>query len=118
MVFGSDVFNGCVNLVGWNPSFWLSACPENMFRACQSLQIFRVPEDFKKIGPNAFNGMYACKYFDFTSVTSIPTLDNANAFTNTKSDTKIVVPDNLYTNWRKASNWNTLSAKIIKESNW
>ena len=52
-------------------------------------------------------------YYDFTSHTSVPTLDNANAFRNIPADCQIRVPAALYNNWKTAKNWETYASYMV-----
>lgn len=67
------------------------------------------------IGSDAFNGCYSLTLYDFTKATSIPTLSNASAFTNTSTSKHIVVPNELYWDWIEATNWSTLASSIQME---
>lgn len=53
---------------------------------------------------------------DFSESTSIPTLDNVNAFDKLNSECKIYVPDDLYDSWKTATNWSTYASRIYKAS--
>lgn len=50
--------------------------------------------------------------FDFRGCSSVPTLNNANAF-NTNGSKKIVVPDELYDTWKTSTNWSSTSYSIV-----
>ena len=60
------------------------------------------------------------KTFDFRRSTSVPTLSNVNAFTNTPTIKEIVVPDELYDTWITSGNWNSslyqIKTSIVKAS--
>ena len=51
--------------------------------------------------------------YDFTNHTSVPTLENTNAFTGIPSDCKIKVPESLLEEWKAATNWSTYANKIV-----
>ena len=53
---------------------------------------------------------------DFSKATAVPALSNVNAFQNTNSTFKIVVPDALYDQWIAASNWSNFASQIVKAS--
>ena len=54
--------------------------------------------------------------YDFSEVTSIPTLQStSNLVSNSYIDT-IIVPDALYDVWIIATNWSTFASKIKKAS--
>ena len=67
---------------------------------------------------NAFNGCTSLELVDFSQATAVPALANINAFGNTNSTYKIVVPDALYETWIAATNWSNTSIKphIVKVS--
>lgn len=57
---------------------------------------------------------------DFSDATAVPALSNTNAFSNTNSTYKIVVPDALYDSWRAATNWSNANIKphIVRKSDY
>lgn len=70
------------------------------------------------IRASCFNYCVALETVAFPNATTVPTLDNVNAFANTGSLKQIVVPDALYDTWIAATNWNNsaIVGKIVKES--
>lgn len=86
--------------------------------AFQGNQIVRIafPASLTSIAAAAFNACTKLVACDFRSATSIPTLDNANAFGSINAACKIVVPDSLFDQWIAATNWNTLTKYIVKSS--
>lgn len=70
----------------------------------------------EKIGTSTFDGNYpTVKVFDFSNVTSIPTLSGTGAFSSGTSDYEIWVPSSLYNDWITASNWSSISSHIISK---
>ena len=65
------------------------------------------------IGWYAFRDCSNCFVFDFRKATSVPTLENVNAFTNTPANKEIIVPDELYDSWIAASNWSSSTNNIV-----
>lgn len=67
---------------------------------------------------NTFNGCTALEVVDFSEATAVPALYNVNAFANTNSTYKIVVPDALYDTWIATTNWSNANIKphIVKAS--
>ena len=63
-----------------------------------------------------FSGCTALEFIDFSQASAVPTLSATNAFNNTNSTFKIVVPDALYDTWVAASNWSTFASHIVKAS--
>lgn len=82
------------------------------FANCYSLNYLKINTSF--IFRFAFENCTGVKYFDFTSCTTVPTLQNSNAFSGTTG--QIIVPDSLYSTWIAASQWSNLASRIIKES--
>jgi hypothetical protein len=63
-----------------------------------------------------FSGCCGIAKYDFSTHTSVPSLSNTNAFSNTADDMKIIVPDALYDKWKSATNWATYASYIVKAS--
>ena len=136
---GNYVFSNCSSLKSCILPKGMTTIGQSMFGSCYSLSTFSIPDDFvtikntwfsncnslativipsgvTSIEANAFNNCYGMACYDFRKVSVVPTLANSNAFSNIPSDTKIVVPDDLYDSWISASNWSTYASKIIKAS--
>ena len=94
------------------------------FQNCTSLKIVQLAKlsnagtALQNALTNAFNGCTSLELVDFSQATAVPTLANINAFGNTNSTYKIVVPDALYETWIAASNWSNTAIKphIVKAS--
>lgn len=65
------------------------------------------------VGAAAFNACTSLMEVDFTHNTSVPTLDNVNAFTEINPLCKIKVPASLETDWKEATNWATYADHIV-----
>lgn len=63
-----------------------------------------------------FGGCPSLEVIDFSKAVNVPILSNVNAFDNTNSTFKIVVPDALYDQWIVASNWSNFASQIVKAS--
>jgi hypothetical protein len=72
-----------------------------------------IPSTVTNIEAQAFYGCYSMKLYDFTALSAIPTLANANAFYNIHADCKIVVPDELVDDWKAADNWQNYATYIV-----
>ena len=68
------------------------------------------------IGNSAFQGNSFATLYNFSHCTSVPTLEGTSAFKNIPSDCKIIVPDDLYSEWIAATNWSTYASYIVKAS--
>ena len=55
---------------------------------------------------------------DFSKATAVPNLSNVNAFNDTNSTFRIVVPDALYDQWVAANNWSQFASQIVKASDY
>jgi len=118
----------------------ITSIPEAFCRSCYAIKSINIPSSVTSIGNYAFNdcpninewvmpsgltsvGQYGFGYeygvvvHDYSSCTSVPTL-GANAFMRIASDCKIVVPDELYSDWIVATNWANYITKIVKASDY
>lgn len=73
--------------------------------------------DVTHIANNSFAYNICMEVYDFTHCSSVPTLDGT-AFSNIKSNCKIVVPDSLYSTWKTTSNWSTYASNIVSASDY
>ena len=80
---------------------------------CWSLQKFECANSVTSISQTAFQNCYSMRYYDFTKLSAVPTLDNVNAFQGIPADCKIVVPDELVDDWKAADNWSNYATYII-----
>jgi hypothetical protein len=70
------------------------------------------PPSVVAIESAAFNGCNNMELYDFHDHESIPNQSNINAFAGV-STYKIAVPEALYSDWIKASNWAALASRIV-----
>lgn len=113
-----SVFEGCTCLtaadLGEIPSI-----PASMLNQCKSLPHVSVPDSVSAVGSNAFRNCLSLEVVDFGNTrTTVPELDNINAFENVYSKYVIVVPDALHDMWIEATNWSNTSIRphIVKWS--
>lgn len=90
--------------------------PSYAFAECTALKRVVVKGDITQISSYAFLNNTAMELYDFTHCTSIPTLSGINAFNKIPTTCKIVVPDDLYEDWKGQTNWSTYADRIIKAS--
>lgn len=74
------------------------------FRGCSSIEKFVFGDKVQSIDNTAFADNTICLEYDFSKCKSIPTLGN-NAFRGINANAKIIVPEELYTQWASATNW-------------
>ncbi len=131
----SDLSAWCnVNITGGqsNPQFWThnmflngvrltaAVIPEGILQIKSfvfannfDLTSITFPASITSIAQYAFNSVRECLLFDFSAATSIPTLANVNAFSDTNANKKIIVPDELYDSWKAANNWKSTTNGIV-----
>lgn len=110
----SSLLGSAYQLKSVNLPSSLTVIPSSMFYYCYTLKRINFTGNVTSIASSAFSSCKAVTCFDFTNCTTVPTLANVNAFSNTTG--KIVVPNSLYNDWITASNWSNLSSRIIKVS--
>ena len=113
---GDSVFQNCISLASVTISSSVTSISSRAFSSCNSLASITIPSSVTSIDGNAFQYCYGMKTFDFRRSTSVPTLNNVNAFNSTPSDKEIIVPDELYESWKAASNWSSTTNNIVKAS--
>ena len=97
-----------------------TAALANAFNGCTSLKtvyLKKLSSSSSSALTNTFNGCTALELVDFSEATAVPAI-NSNTFSNTNSTFKIVVPDSKYASWIAATNWSSLSAQIMKVSDY
>ena len=109
---GVSAFYYCFSLSSVVIPSSVTSIGTDMFISCYSLSSVVIPSSVTSIGASAFYGCEGIAYYDFTRLTSIPTL-GTNTFTGLASDCKIIVPYQLYSDWVVATNWSTYAAYII-----
>ena len=82
-------------------------------RLCGKLKIITFGQNVNRIEENAFVSCSSLMTLDFRKATSVPTLVNVNAFGNTSSNKRIIVPDELYNSWIADSNWSSSTNNIV-----
>ena len=112
------VFQNCSSLSSITIPDSVTSIGSYVFNFCYSLPSLKIPNGVTSIGSATFYNCYSMAYYDFTSHTAVPTLENTNAFTSIPADCKIIVPDNLYDTWIAATNWSAYATYTIKKSDW
>lgn len=115
---GGSTFYGCNSLASIDIPNSVTSIGNYAFYGCNSLASIEIPNKINNVTNSLFVNCYGIKYYDFSSYTAMPTLNNINAFNNIASDCKIIVPDSLYEDWIVATNWSTYASYIIKKTDW
>lgn len=87
------------------------------FKQCYTLESIIIPSKITRLTGDTFGRCYSLLYADFSTHSAIPTI-STTAFTGVGKTCKIIVPDNLYEDWIKATNWSNYAEHIIKKSEW
>ena len=91
----------------------LTVSSTGAFSECRFLRRIKINGDVSKVMGSFCSNDYQLEVVDFSGCTTVPALDNVNAFANTPSLQKIIVPDSLYTTWIAASNWSSTTNNIV-----
>ena len=110
---GTSAFSNCYSLQSVSISSGVTSIGTSAFSNCFSLQSISIPSGVTSIGTSAFNSCYSIRVYDFSNHASVPSLSNVNAFGNTSTTKKIIVPDALYDTWKAASNWSSTTNNIV-----
>ena len=92
----------------------INTIPANTFRYNYELKYIYFLGNITLINKMAFGDSTELKVIDFTNCTEVPTLNNTNGFSSQlvnfyKYDCKILVPSNLLSSWKTATNWSTFA---------
>ena len=110
---GGNAFNSCSSLASVSIPSGVTSIGDNAFSYCSSLASVSIPSGVTSIGFYAFSYCFGMAIYDFTHHTSVPTLENVNAFQNIPSDCVIKVPSSLLSAWKAATNWSTYASQIV-----
>lgn len=110
-----DAYNyyACNSLITWIDASSPTVIGNSCFSENYLMTKIAIPPTVTKIESFAFYLCYSMRLYDFTALSAIPSLTNANAFTGIPADCKIVVPDALVDEWETATNWATYATYII-----
>lgn len=132
---GEYAFGGCISLLDIINTNQITAIQRSTFENCFSLSDITIPNGIQSIGQWAFlncvslssvtfpNGLTTIEtaafslceevtYYDFTQLSSIPTLSN-QAFGALPAGCEIRVPASLETQWKAATNWTVYADHIV-----
>lgn len=94
----------------------MASIDNNAVSATYYATTFTVPRNVSNIADYAFNNCYGIRIYDFTCVSSVPTLAATRAFQNINALCKIIVPDALYDDWIITTNWTAFANCTFKAS--
>lgn len=90
------------------------------FDHCTNLVHIKFPATVTRIFQQAFQDCFGVKIYDFSALSSVPTLDNVNAFASVNREDSFVyddfefrVPAALADQWKAATNWSTYADYIV-----
>jgi hypothetical protein len=107
------VFSGCTSLSKVTLADGLTTIGDHMFDRCSALEEIYFPKSITRINSGAFSSCTGMKLYDFTQHTTIPTLENSNAFSAIPTTCRIKVPPALHIQWIASTNWSALTSKIV-----
>lgn len=111
----SRAFIACSNLIEVNLPPKLTILSGESFQTCDISVPLIIPSGITTIGARAFYANEKIPYFDFRNHVFIPALASENVFSSTGS-ARFIVPDSLYDDWIKETNWVTYAERIVKAS--
>ena len=107
-----NVFENCFSLSDITIPNGIQSIGSRAFLNCISLSSVTFPNGLATIGTAAFILCEKVIYYDFTQLSSIPTLSN-QAFDGLPADCEIRVPASLETQWKAATNWTIYADHIV-----
>jgi len=110
---GGSTFSYCSSLKSVSIPSGVTSIGSGVFSYCYSLQSVSIPSGVTSIGGSTFSNCSSIRVYDFSNHAAVPSLPYVNAFTNTSTTKKIVVPDSLYDSWKAASNWSSTTNNIV-----
>lgn len=113
---GTEAFSYCQMLQNIEIPEGVTEIESMLCEGCNALKSFVALGDITRIGEYAF-AIWDCLVYDFSHCTSVPTLEDINAFSG-NPEKIIIVPDDLYDDWVLATNWSDSSIvdNIVKAS--
>ena len=107
-----STFQNCISLSDITIPNGIQSISQWAFLNCSSLSSVTFPNGLVTIGTAAFSLCEEVTYYDFTQLSSIPTLSN-QAFGNLPAGCEIRVPASLETQWKAATNWTVYADHIV-----
>ena len=113
---GDGAFEDCDALLDVTILNGVKYIGNSAFSDCDSLSTVTFPNGLESIGNYAFDCCNEIICFDFTQLSSIPTLSSINALGSVDSlhpNCEIRVPASLETQWKTATNWTVYADHIV-----
>ena len=107
-----SAFENCLSLSDITIPNGIQSIDQWAFLNCISLSSVTFPNGLATIGTAAFSLCEEVTYYDFTQLSSIPTLSN-QAFGGLPAGCEIRVPASLETQWKAATNWTVYADHIV-----
>ena len=108
---GTQAVYGCTKLKTILFPNKLTAIKGSMCKNCTALETVVIPESVTSIGAQAFAECTSLMSV-YCKPVKVPTLANVNAFQNNAAELKIYVPMSSVTQYKKDSNWKSLTSAI------
>ena len=109
------IVNNCRNLKHIRFAESIKTLSVNSLRGCYSISELLMPSSLTVIASYAIAEMNSLRLLDFRRCKQIPTNQGSN---NIPAEAIVVVPDELYGEWKIATNWSGLASQIIKASDY
>ena len=115
-IIKESVFEDCDALLDITIPKGVKYIDTSAFNDCDSLSTVTFPNGLESIGSLAFDCCEEVICFDFTQLSSIPTLSSIDALGSVDSllpDCEIRVPASLAEQWKTATNWTVYADHIV-----
>ena len=110
---GNSAFGDCTSLTSVTIPNSVTSIGNYAFSYCTSLTNVTIGNSVTSIGSGAFSSCTGLTKIDFSTHTTVPTLEAIDAFNNTPANLVIKVPSTLLDEWKAATNWSTYADKIM-----
>ena len=110
---GTYAFYYCYSLTNITIPEGVTSIGNQAFNNCLSLKSITIPARVTTINSSVFYSCYCMLEYDFSNHTSVPVLNNVNAFTYINQICKIKVPSALESQWKATSNWSIYADYIV-----
>lgn len=108
-----SIFFQCTGLTSITIGNSVTSIGNYAFYNCTGLTSIIIPNSVTSIGNSAFSSCTSLTEIDFSTHTTVPTLNSTTAFDNTSANLTIKVPSTLLDEWKAATNWSTYADKIV-----